>query len=895
MEPMLLATKLHIPLQPHHTIDRAPLVDGLEQGVRDVRLILVAAPAGYGKTTLLARWARSSRHSVVWLSLGDEDDDLERLLRYLVAGWAKSQPAVADSPLGVLLGAMSPPMEAVLSAFINAASDAPEHLVFVLDDYHLIDDASIHEAVTFLLDHAPPTLHFVVASRGEPPLPLARYRARRQLLELRADDLQFSVDETADFLRQQMHFDVSRDEVVALHAQLEGWIAGLQLAALARQRRLSAGDQPVVEGRHRFIADYLSEQVLAQLPDDLRRFLLETSILDRLCGPLCDGVTERTDGQAMLEALERANVFLMPLDDQREWFRYHRLFAAFLHAELKRRYPDELAPLHRRAARWYLTQGLLEQATRHAVAGDDAAVVAQIAESYVSRCVLRGEINLLVRWVESVPDAWYSIYPTLGIAYVSKMMFTGESDVGIRFLNTLEQRLTPMENEEARRQLARVTAIRCIIACMQHDLPQAEMYAGRALRDLAEEDLSFRADTYTALGDTYREQGRWEEARGYYLKVLDLVNEPAHRLRSAHVSGALADLDLRRGHLRAAAAHWHQALAVIQEPAGWGSLPLPLTGWVYVRLGEILYERNERGEASELVARGLERAELGGDAQAMSAGYLVAARLALTSGDGATASSYLERARPLAEPAFALDVSDRFARLQVECWLAQGRLREVAGWAETTQRDATRGEWPASEGMHLALARALIARGDAVSVEQALRLLAHVLPAADAEGRLGISIEGAALQALGHWRRGEHARALTSLERALRMAEPEGYVRLFADLGLPMVRLLQEARARQVMPDYVATLLLACGHARSDADPAAEALPEPLSVREREVLSLLAAGLTNREIAETLVISAETVKKHTGSIYGKLGVNNRTEAAARARDLELLNERPPAS
>jgi LuxR family maltose regulon positive regulatory protein len=355
------------------------------------------------------------------------------------------------------------------------------------------------------------------------------------------------------------------------------------------------------------------------------------------------------------------------------------------------------------------------------------------------------------------------------------------------------------------------------------------------------------------------------------------------------VFGALADLELQQGRLRDAAAYWRKALARIQDRASWGSFPLPLIGWVYIRMGELLYEWNELTEAWDHLSRGLERAELGGDVRALIAGYLVAGRAKLTEGDLEAAAEYLERARPLVEEASFPDWTSRFERFQLELWLVQDRLRAAVNWADTRLQAEVVEERPEDEIAQQAMARVLIVKGDTPAIERALALLGRLLQAAEVEGRTGIQIEGLALQALAQWRWGEPASAITSLERALRLAEPEGYVRLFVDLGLPLARLLQEARSRNVMPDYVEKLLAACGADLAWPASAEQALPEPLSLREQEVLQLIAAGLTNREIAEQLVVSPETVKKHTGSIYGKLGVHSRTEAAARARDLDLLD------
>jgi LuxR family maltose regulon positive regulatory protein len=397
-----------------------------------------------------------------------------------------------QSKLGLLLGAMSPNTEAVLSAFISVANDVSDHTVFVFDDYHLIEDSSIHQALVFLLDHLPLSFHFVLVGRAEPPLPLARYRVRHELLEFRAEDLQFLQEETTDFLNGLMELDLPDDEVVHLQAQLEGWIAGLQLVALSRQRHLAGADKLVVSGRHRFIADYLSEDVLAPLAADLRQFLLQTSIVDSLCASLGDAVTGRADSQEMLEIVERENLFLVPLDDNRQWFRYHRLFAEFLHEELKRRHPAEVDELHRRAARWYLAHNLPEQAFHHALEGSDVELVVQIFDKYCNAKLNGGEVRVVGRWVDSLPAEWDAAYPGLGLARVGVLAFTGAFEASMRYLDEVEQRLTSTESEDWRWQLARVSAVRCFMACNQNDLTWAETQADQALQALPETDLPIR-------------------------------------------------------------------------------------------------------------------------------------------------------------------------------------------------------------------------------------------------------------------------------------------------------------------------------------------------------------------------------------------------------------------
>lgn len=889
MHSPLLETKLQIPLKHHHLLRRPRLADSLERALPHHKLISVAAPAGYGKTTFLAQWARSSSFSIGWLSLGaEEKKNVERFLRYLVRAWAAAQPGILESQLGTLLGAMAPDREAVLTAFINVANDISDHSAIVLDDYHLIADGSIHAAMAFLIDQLPPALHFVVAGRAHPQLPLARYRARHELMEFDAEDLSFWLEETSDFLTGIMGLDLTNDEIVRLQNQLEGWIAGLQLVALARGRHATWTDHVAVTGRHRFLADYLSEDVLDPLPEEVRRFLLQTSILERLCGPLCDAVTGQEDGQATLEILENENLFLVPLDEKREWYRYHRLFVDFLREELVRRDATQVADLQRRAARWHLNQDLPEQAFHHAVEGEDPGLVLEILERYFVVKLLGGEVKTVEHWLDSLPAAWLASYPTILLARAGTQLITGQFDACSRSLDEAE-RLAHAQSKDAPLHRARVTAMRCNIACFQNDLQRAEILAEQALQGLPVDDLGFRPGIYGALGDTYRRNGRWQEAKASYLKLLGYAHAPIFRIMAVHVFGALADLALRQGHLHDAATYWEKALAFIQDQTTWGAYPLPLTGWVYIRIGELLYERNELAAAWDHLVRGLERAELGGDVRAMIAGYLNAARLKLTAGEIDEAAAYLEQARAQMERAQFRHWYSRFERLQAELWLAQNRRRDAIAWAYARLGDAALAHRPDGDVALLAVASVHIRTGDAPAVERALTLLENLILAVEADGRGGIQIEALALSALAQWRGGAQPEALATLERALRMAEPHGYVRLFADYGLPMARLLQNARSRNVIQTYVEKLLAACGAGSTISALAEPKLPEPLTAREQEVLQLMAAGLTNPEIAAQLVISRQTVKKHASAIYSKLGVPGRTAAAARARELNLLD------
>ncbi len=887
MGTIVLESKLNIPPRPQGMVPRPRLRNAIEQEITHSKLTLISAPAGSGKTTLLADWARASSLPVAWLSITGEEVDVEHFLRYLLAAWEKAQPGVAESPLGVLLETQRPDIKAVLAAFINAANQAAAPMVFVLDDYHLIEEDSIHEAMIFLLDHSPANLHFVIASRNDPQLRLARHRARGQLLEIRAGDLSFTREETAEFINRSIGVALQPDEVEALHAGTEGWAAGLQLAMLAlRQRQSGPGDMPVVHGRQRFIADYLREDIFDQLPVEMQSFLLKTSLLERLCGDLCDTVTGGKNGQAMLDKIERENLFITPLDDERTWFSSHPLFADFLRGELERRHSSEVPEIHRRAASWYEANDYPDAAFRHALAGGQPEQVIKIIDKYYQAKLNGGELKVVEHWIDSIPADWYAAYPVLGLMRAGLLAYNGAYEACVRLVDEVEQRLAPGESEGKRWQLAWVMAFRCFIACSQYDLERAETYAERALRAMPDDEPGFRPGVYGALGDVYRHHGRWEEARECYLTALQFTYSPSVRLHSAHAYGALADLELRQGRLKNAAGYWRKALVAIQERENWGRLPLPVTGWVYIRTGELLYEWNQLGNAWDHVSRGFIRAELGGDVRALFAGYLIAARIKLAEGEPDAAAEYLEKVRNLSEQVQIPEWVSKFERFQLELWLAQDRLGAAVNWSNERLRSPALIEQTERAAVQLTIARVLILKGGARSLEEASGLLTHLLETAEAQGQSGVYIEALALRSLLEWKRGFEPAAMVSLEHALRAAEPEGYVRLFVDLGLPMVRLLQEARRREVMTDYVEMLLAACE--ADQMSPSHPALAEPLTSREQEILELVAAGLTNQEIAARLVISPETVKKHTGNIYGKLGVNNRTEAAARARELDLL-------
>ncbi len=889
MKSAIYTTQLTIPQLPQNTIRRNRLIDMLENGLAFARLAHISAPAGYGKTTFLAQWAQASQFLTAWISLSEAENDPERFIRYLYQAWERVQPGIQDHDIGLILEGPLQDIHVVLPALIEHANQTEVQIVFILDDYHLIQNPAVHEMLGNLIDYLPNSIRFILSSRGVPDLPLARYRARGTLLEMRMDDLQFNLDETEDFFRTAAEDDVDKEALRAIHARLEGWAAGLRMFALSmRQRRLD-DSIPHITGKHRFIADYLRQDVFSALPEDNRQFVLETSILDRLSAPLCDAVTGRTDSYEMLETLEASNVFLVALDHNREWYRYHALFSDFLREELSRQASNQIPELHRRAAQWFLANDFPEQCYQHSLLANDRNLMVELFDRYANAKLQVGELRVIKRWLEGLPPDWFDAYPALGLAWAGYFAFTGAFEACLRKIHEIEMKLLPSQTPEQRQQLARVKTVRCFIACISNDLPKAESYAEQALNELPKDDVGYMPGIYAALGDTYRQNGLWEKAYRSYLKALEFTQSPAVQGSSAHIYGAIADLSLLQGRLRSAAQYWQKALASMQDRDNWGRLALPVTGWIYIRTAELLYEWNQLEEAGDHLARGLERAVLGGDIRTQAAGNVLSARLFLARGALDQADGAMDTARHLLEQARFPQWTAQFDRCQVERWLAENRVRDAMAWYKNTIHTEAAADHLEGDAANITAARVLTATGDPSSLEQALRLITAVYEDAESSGRGRTAVEALAIQALALRQKNDLPGALAALERALRKAEPEGYVRLFADLGLPMAELLQEIRARGIMQEYADRLLEALQVDYASLPGSGQTLPEPLTAREYEILQLLSAGLSNREIAERFVLSPETVKKHVSSIVGKLGASNRTEAAARARTLGLLD------
>ena len=911
---VLLATKLHVPRPRPGFVPRPRLVEALGAGLAR-RLILVCAPAGSGKTALLADWAPSGNRPVAWLSLDAADNDPVRFWRHTVAALDRARPGIGER-VGFLLGPPAPAsFEGLVTALINdlAAQPGDGEVVLVLDDYHLIDAQLVHGSLGFLLEHLPPGLHLVLASRADPPLPLARLRAGGQLAELRAADLRFSAEEAAALLRESAGADLPAAAVAALAARTEGWVAGLQLAALSLAGRQAdpAGFVAAFSGSHRYVLDYLAEEVLDRQQEELRTFLLETSLLERLCGGLCDAVTGRTDSQVMLERVEQAGLFLVPLDEVRGWWRYHHLFADLLRARLQQQRPGRVVALHRAAAAWCEDHGLADDAVRHALAAGDAAWSMRLVERHADAFLLRSEDATLQRWLAALPAGLAGSRPRLLLAQARLALLSHRVEAAEVALDAAERALAsapgaadePFEPSVGRAasHLANVPAAialgRTLLAALHGDAEPAITFGRRTLANLGEGEWLLTSHANGYLGVAERLRGHLAEAERALSSSIAQGRAAGQPTMTAWGYQDLGQVQRARGRLDTAAGTYRQALevtAATSRPA------LPAAGIAYVGLAEVAYQRNELDTALRHVSEGIGACRQMNFTPPLATGLATLAWIRQAQGDAAGAREAMEEAGQAGPgPGVAgllSPVPAQRARLQ----LAQGEVAAAARWAQQSGLCPDDEPGYPREPEYLVLARVLLAQDRPGA---ALTLLERLRAAAVSQDRAGSVIEIQALQALALAAAGEENAAVDALAQALILACPQGYVRVFADEGPPMAALLgalvaaqraEQAVARGVPLGCLARVLRAFSGknamegARRGAAAAVPGLVEQLTARELEVLALLAAGTPNPRIAEQLVVTLDTVKKHVSHLLGKLGAANRTEAVTRARQLGLI-------
>jgi LuxR family maltose regulon positive regulatory protein len=899
----LVSTKLRPSQARPKLVARPRLTDRLEREAAR-KLTLISAPAGFGKTTLLVEWLREragSEGSVAWLSLDEGDNDPTRFLSYVVAALRSVEGEIGEGVLSALRSPEPPHIEAITAALINELAALPEELTLILDDYHLIDSGPVHGIVSFLLEHQPPNVHLVISSRIDPPLPLSRLRARNQMMELDAAELSFTPEEAVTFLDSVMGLGLSAEDVAALEERTEGWIAGLQLAALSmRDRKDVSGFVKAFSGSHRDVLDYLAEEVLERQPGQMRAFLFQTCVLDHLSGALCDALSGRSDGQAILERLERDNLFVIALDDDRRWYRYHHLFRGFLRTRLQRESPERVSELHRRAAAWYEQNDLISEAVGHALVAEDYERAADLVERVVGEMWFRGEVMTLLGWLESLPEEAKRRRPRLLLEHATALLWVGrlegverlvreaERIVGAAAEDSGEGPPPSAENIHRRYLLGYAAATRAWHANLLGN-PQSGIELARRALALLPDDPRPRTFAAFTLAAAYTFGGDFEAASAAFAETAELGLAAGHDYLTLEAMGYHAELQMARGRLREADCILRRALVVAAER---GDVSLPATGEVHVAMGELLYEWDDLDSAEDRLTEGVRLAERTGQIGSLVDGYVSLSRL--KQAQGATDDA-IEAAREAERLARSSGVSQFI--VEVAAWKSRLHLAQAELTAATSEweRVSVGDDDPifVREIEQIAHAQLLVARAEQ---GEALRLLADLREAAQATGRTGREIEILALEALALQAKGKKERAVSTLAQALALAEPEGYVRTFVDEGLPMAELLSEVLEAQqrdrLTPEvpayYPRKLLAALDRDASGAATLGAELPEPLSEREREVLTLVAAGKTNQEIAEDLFVALSTVKTHIKNIYGKLDARNRTQALARARELRLL-------
>jgi LuxR family maltose regulon positive regulatory protein len=958
----ILTTKLFIPSLRPNLVARPRLLAQLDVGLRGP-LTVLAAPAGWGKSTVLAAWCTmAGDRPVAWVSLDGGDNDPVRFWTYTFSALNAAHPGLANDSLKLLRMSQPPAIEAALTVLLNALAALPADMVLVLDDYHLITAAAVHTNLIYLLEHIPPQIHLVLATREDPPLPLARLRASRALYELRVADLRFTAEEAAMFLTETEGLFLGAEAVEALTAQTEGWIAGLQLAALSVQGRSAeqAGEfTTAFSGSNRYVVDYLVEEVLAQQQPDVQNFLLHTAVLDRFCAPLCDallatspdassgvapsargGDPHQLSAELILERMERANLFLIPLDDEWRWHRYHHLFADALRSRLRQADPELYAELHRRASAWFERQDLMEEAVEHALAAADFEQAATLLDDKqaVEKAVREGRFETALKWLQALPEPLIQSRPSLCILHAVALTDTYQFDrarirvrdaeVGIARDTLIWQRTHPSGeglSDELRALQGFVAILRANHALVTGEVVHALALAREAFGLVPESDTIWRAAAEVVLALDYQVSGDVSPAA---------EQRVAAAVRAARAAADPPALILAllavQGHIQALQGHLAQAVATFHE-AEQMAAPLHLEDIVdshfyEIGLGEALRQWNDLDAAERRLLRGVDEqaGRLTLNAQLLVHGYTALARLYEARGRHLQALRTLDRVAETAQKrALAPELVEWEAAVRAQLAIAAGDVAAAARWANSSGLSAEDHKLPfRREPAYLALARVRLAQGrddpGGPALGEVVRLLDRLQRDAEAQGRGHSVLECLLLRALAQWSRRDRRRAVGTLARALTLAQPEGYVRLFADEGEPMARLLTDLieaaqQGRLAVPadvlGYAHALVAACrsrdggapaplasmppapdgsGVTQSPLPPGVPLLLDPLTVREVEVLHMLAEGASNGAIAAALVVTVGTVKKHVYHICSKLGVRNRTQAIARARALHLL-------
>lgn len=891
----LLETKLHIP-RPRGAVVARPRLNERLNRIVEAKLTLVSAPAGFGKSTLIAEWLAGVNDSVLatWLSVDPADSEPVTFWTYVVSALRKVVPGIGEAALS-MLDSPQPRVDLLRAALLNELGQLTRDVVLVIDDYHAITDPAIQEGVAYIVDHLPAPMHLVITTRADPALPLARLRARGELVEIRAADLRFTPAEATVYFNDVLALELGAKEVAALDGRTEGWIAAMQLAGLSMQGR---GDVAQFiagfAGDDRYIVDYLVEEVLRRQSEDVRTFLLQTSVLARMSAPLCDAVTGQGHGKATLEALDRGNLFMVPLDDRRQWYRYHHLFGDVLRAQLSEAGPRDIVDLHRRASEWYEQNDEPTEAIRHALAGDDFERAARLIEVAIPATRRDRQDAVVRQWLEALPDELVRARPVLSNAYAGALLVRGEPDGVEGRLQDAERWLGPtagdpvIVDDEAFRDLPGSIAIhRAGLAQLLGDSGATVRHARRALRLLRNDDHLGRGSAFALLGLAQWANADLDAAYRDYADAMESLRKAGYFPDVVACAITLADMRVTQGRLSEAKALYERGLRIATTS---GDRVLRGAADMHVGVATILIERNDLNGARDQLAAGSQLGEAYGLPRYPYRSRVAMAQIRLAEGDFDAALGLLIDADRLYFTDFAPSVRPVPA-LIARAWIAAGRLPEAWGWAHEHDLSAADELGYVREFEHATLARLLLAQGvrdrNGDQIREAQHLLDRLLSAASAGERWGSVIDFLLPKALSLHASGDPNAALATIERAIELAQPEGYVRAFADEGPPMAALLKLAARQRIAREYASTLLTAFGTRPSESSTD-QPLVEPLSERELEVLHLLNSELDGPDIARELVVSLNTVRTHTKNIYAKLGVSSRRAAVRRAVELGLL-------
>jgi len=909
----LLSTKFNLPPFSGQLIARPRLMKKMDEGLRqDCLLTLVSAPAGYGKTTAVLEWIhhvkndpagentpqteRGHPKKFAWLTLEQSDNDFGRFLAYLLAALRTIEPEIGRGILASLQTPKPPGVEMLATWLINDLAQLPDRFVFVLDDYHLISAQPIEDFLAFLVEHQPAQMCLVIASRADPALPLSRLRARGQLTELRQDELRFTLPEVENFLKNVVSFTLSQQELAILEDRTEGWISGLQLAALSMR---NVSDLPSFirsfSGGNMHIADFLTGEVLNQQPDPIKTFLLKTSILDRLSAQLCEAVAGTRLAQEYLEKLMEENMFLVALDQQREWFRYHALFADLLRKHLRQAHPEIVDGLHLQASQWYSNQNLFSQAIEHALEGKGYDQAAELIKRLGEELMKRGEANTLLRWLEALPTDTRLAHPLLSVYYGLVLFLCGKPPGEAK--SALEKIVSSGEVEVQ----GELETFEGLMALMRGDATEAIRLSKNALKTLAPEKSFFRSLTADSLGMANILQGDSSAATEAFQEAVEISEQSGNVMMTLGALSNLAGLLILQGKLRVAADAYQRVIDLANERLGKRA---QLTGKAFLGLGMLAREWNDLEGALRYYDKATEMfkssVEIG-----LPVVYLSVAMVKLNQREHKAAQEFIDLALQFSQASTSTTLDDRLTEeTQARFWVMQGKLDLAQEWLQSKGffdpafLDPIRQVDPravsmalAQQNIYLTLARFYLAKKQP---DRTLEILNPLLKIFNEKGHFRRVIEVLALKALALKQQEQIDSALQALNQALALAKPEGYLRTFIDEGEPMAQLLYTAVTKGMHPTYIGSLLAAYSEEDREVSTlrrvpeAPENLIEPLSQRELEVLKLLAEGLSNQEIGARLHISISTVKGHTSQIYGKLNVNNRTQAVARARSLGLI-------